>query len=173
MHCMLDLETWGKKPGCAPRSVGAVMFDESGLHEVFYANIADDTALAVGLVKDPSTEKWWEDQSKAAQEALLVDQKPLGDVLVAFAGWWRQCGARWVWGHGATFDPPILEAAFDAFGLDAPWDFWNVRCSRTVLAMANRKPSRAGGTHHNALDDAKAQAIAVVAAMRHKVFSLG
>ena len=26
-HIMLDLETWGKRPGCDIRSIGAVVFD--------------------------------------------------------------------------------------------------------------------------------------------------
>ena len=173
MHCMVDLETWGTNPGAAIRSLGAVMFDETGVHETFYRNVDDESCLRVGLSKSKSTEDWWADQSKEAQAALLVDPQPIGDVLADFAKWWKANNARYVWGHGATFDPPIVEAAFDAFGLAAPWDFWNVRCSRTVLAMANRRPSRAGGTHHNALDDAKAQAKAIIAALNYKQFSLG
>lgn len=173
MHCMLDLETWGKKPGCAPRSIGAVMFDENGLYEEFYANIDDASALAVGLTQDPDTIAWWADQSAEAQAALLVDQKPLGEVLSLFSGWWRGLNARWVWGNGASFDAPILEAAYDAYMLDAPWDFWNQRCCRTILASANRRPQRAGGVPHYALDDAKAQARAVVAAFKYKQFRLG
>jgi inhibitor of KinA sporulation pathway (predicted exonuclease) len=37
--------------------------------------------------------------------------------------------------------------------------------------MANRKPDRRGGTHHNALDDAIAQAKAVAAAFRAGQFN--
>lgn len=173
-HVMIDLETWGRKPGCAPRSLGAVVmdFEKGELGATFYANIDDASCAAAGLTKDPETVQWWAEQSKLAQAALHADQRPLSSVLPAFTKWWNEQGGEFVWGHGASFDPPILEAAYEACFLDAPWKFWNVRCCRTVLAMANRRPERfAKDVHHNALDDAKAQARAVLAAFRYGQFS--
>jgi len=170
---MLDLETWGTKPGCAIRSIGAVMFDEDGLGREFYINVDDASCASLGLTKDKSTVDWWAQQSAAAQAALVFDPMPLGEALVSFLAFWKSTNAKYIWGYGATFDPPILEACLDAVGLDAPWDFWNVRCSRTALAMANRRPKREVGTHHNALDDAKAQAVALIAALKFKQFNLG
>lgn len=173
MHIMLDLETWGTAPGSAIRSVGATVFGpESGrLGDTFYRNVSDASCEAAGLRKSASTIKFWEEQSEAAKEALLVDPRPLDEVLLAFTAWFHRVGGGYVWGHGASFDPVLLEAAYDALLLEAPWKFWNIRCCRTVLAMANRKPQRQGGTHHNALDDAIAQARAVSAAFKHKQFS--
>lgn len=173
MHIMLDLETWGTRPGSAIRSIGAVVFGpESGaLGDTFYRNITDASCETAGLTKSASTIKFWEEQGEAAKAALLVDPRPLDEVLVDFTAWFRRVSGRFVWGHGASFDPVLLEAAYEALFYEAPWSFWDVRCCRTVLAMANRKPLRQGGTHHNALDDAVAQARAVIAAFRHKQFS--
>lgn len=173
-HVMIDLETWGTKPGSMVRSIGAVVFDpETGdFGDEFYANICDASQEVLGLTKDPSTEAWWAEQSAAAQAALLADQRTLPDVLGAFNRWFTAVGGEQVWGHGANFDPVLLESAFNACLLDAPWQFWNVRCCRTVLAAGNRRPDRrATDTHHNALHDAKAQARAVAAAFRYGKFS--
>lgn len=174
MHVMLDLETWGTKPGCAIRSVGAVVFDPhtGGLMQEFYANISDISCEAWGLVKEPATEAWWGDQGTDAQSALLVDRRPLHDVLVDFSDWWVKAHGEQVYGMGANFDPPIIEAAFVACDIEIPWKFWNVRCARTILAMANRRPERVGReVAHHSLHDSKAQARAVAAAFRHGQFS--
>lgn len=170
-HVMIDLETWGTKPGSALRSIGAVWFrpdkPDAPLGAEFYASIDDASCEAAGLTKDASTVEWWAKQGEEAQAALLVDQRPIADVLRDFAAWMHQVGGYKVWGHGANFDPVLLEAAYDAVGSRAPWKFWDTRCCRTVLAMAELSPSDFRvGTHHNALDDAKSQALAVQHAFR-------
>lgn len=167
-HVMVDLETWGTKPGSAIRSIGAVVFNPSSgdIGAKFYRNITDESCEAVGLAKDKSTEAWWAEQSEDAQSAFAKDPVDLTDALQSFSAWWTKVYGEQVWGHGASFDPVLLEAAYEACLLEAPWKFWNVRCCRTVLACNNRKPLRNEGTHHNALDDAIAQAKAVAAAFR-------
>lgn len=170
-HVMVDLETWGTKPGCAIRSIGAVVFfpGGGGLHETFYANIDDRSCLDAGLVYDPRTAAWWRDQGEEAQAALLIDQRPLHQVLADFTDWFREVDGQQVWGHGASFDPVLLEAAYDAVERQVPWKFWDVRCSRTLLALGDISPSqyrRDDEVHHNALDDAKAQARAVQAVFK-------
>lgn len=172
-HVMIDLETWGVTPGSALRSLGAVVFDPTSgdLGSEFYANITDESCEAFGLHKDLSTVNWWAVQSATAQQMLLVDQKPLADVLADFTAWWAFIAGEQIWGHGASFDPVLLESAYSALCLEAPWKFWNVRCCRTILACGNRRPQPYNeGEQHNALDDAKAQAKAVAAAFRYGKF---
>lgn len=170
---MLDLETWGTRPGCAIRSIGAVVFDPNGstLGSEFYCNISDMSCELAGLTMDATTIAWWARQSKAAQDALLVDQQPLNDALWSFANWWQTMGGERIWSHGANFDQPILEAAFVVCGFPgAPWSFWNSRCSRTLFDIAQLDTRASGvhrtGTHHNALDDAKFQALCAQAAIK-------
>lgn len=169
-HCMLDLETWGTRPGCAIRSIGAVVFDpwQSGTEAEFYANIEPSSCASAGLAIDPGTAEWWEGQSPEARAHLRDARLPLHEALAQFSSFWRMNNTTFVWGHGATFDPPILEAAFVAAGIDVPWKFWNIRDTRTLfdLARVSLKDFPRAGTHHNALDDAKHQALAVQAAYK-------
>lgn len=90
---MLDLETWGTKPGCDIRSIGACVFDpvagtvhsELGDYQFYLAT--NNPALApwnydlghhdgietyrkYPLTRDPETVQWWNNQSPEAQAAF-------------------------------------------------------------------------------------------------------
>jgi hypothetical protein len=173
MHIMLDLETWGTRAGCAIRSIGACVFDAKGVGNTFYRNVTDASCEAAGLKQEPGTVKFWSEQGDTARAAFDADQVSLGHALLEFNDWWAAERGKFIWGMGANFDPPIIEAAYEAVMLDAPWKFWDVRCCRTVLASADRRPERVkGDTKHHALDDAIAQAKAVSAAFRTGNFRL-
>lgn len=164
-HVMLDLETWGTVPGCAIRSIGAVVFDPSTTMQAgaFYRNIDD---AYTGLVKEDRTVSWWEAQSQEAKAALDKDRVPLPMALVDFIEWWRVQGAQYVWSHGASFDVPVLAVAYSKCGIEPPWDFRKVRDTRTLFDIAGVMPATKFGVAHNALDDAIAQAIDVQRAFR-------
>lgn len=173
-HVMIDIETLGTRPGSIILSLGAQVFDPTSgdLGPAYYANIDPESCRALGMTEDAATVKWWSEQSLAARTALEADQQALPNVLAAFCKWWSNVDGEFVWGHGANFDVTLMEAAFDAAMVDAPWKFWNVRCCRTVLALANRRPDRGrADVAHNALHDAQAQARAVAAALRFGRFS--
>lgn len=165
---MLDLETFGKAPGCAVRSIGAVFFDLRGdFGPEFYRNIDHASCLDVGLVVDPDTAAWWKRQEASAQQALLIDPQPLRNVAMEFANWFSAKGGERVWCQGANFDAPIWDAACVALNKPVPWKYYNVRDTRTAYDLYNFDPrsvSRAG-TYHNALDDAKHQAVCVQTAV--------
>lgn len=166
-NAMIDTETLGTKPGAAVLSIGAVMFGPSGLGGTFYAPILLESCISVGLTIDPATVSWWMRQSDEARAAAFRDDAaPLWKVLGDFFDWYTANRATHPWCHGATFDAPILEAAFKACGLAAPWEYWDVRDTRTLYDLAGVKVDRSAGTHHNALDDAINQAKAAVQAMR-------
>ena len=168
-HIMIDLETLGTRPGSVILSIGAVVFDlKTGkLEAEFYKNIDRASCEKVGLTTDNATVEWWEKQSPEAKAALEPDQVKLLDALAAFTDWFARVGGECVWGHGATFDLVLLAEAYRAERVPPPWKFWNERCCRTVLALGNRTPDKTRfGLHHNALDDAKSQAMAVAAALR-------
>jgi hypothetical protein len=169
-HVMLDLETFGTKPGCALRSVGAVSFDLDGAiwPDSFYQNIDRSSCAEVGLKEEISTLEWWDKQSPEAQAALLVNPRLLRAVVDEFHAWFRAQGAEYVWSHGGNFDEPIWCAAAAACGFRVPWKFWNARCTRTAYHLANFDPRsiQRVGTYHNALDDAKYQTQCVQEAFR-------
>lgn len=164
---MIDTETLGTRPGAAILSIGAVMFAPDGLGESFYAPIDLSSCAAAGLAIDPATVLWWMQQSDEARAAAFpVDAAPLQQVLLAFQAWFVAQEARYPWCHGATFDVPLLDAAYKACGLTSPWEFWNVRDTRTLYDVAGVKVDRKTGTHHHALDDAINQAEAAARALR-------
>lgn len=110
IHIMLDLETWGKRPGCDIRSIGACVFDpvagwvdtgiQPGTTKPFY--VATENPRASSLVggfydrlgkrckyaldRDPETVKWWSEQSAEAQ-AAFADPVDLRDACMRFAVW--------------------------------------------------------------------------------------
>jgi hypothetical protein len=176
-HVMLDLETFGTKPGSVLRSIGAVTFNLEGqIGAEFYRNIDEASCIFRGLTKDPATVKWWSQQSPEAQAALLVDPRPLDDVVYAFHSWFRQHKGIKVWAQGSNFDPILWEAAA-ATGSGAntvPWKFYNTRDTRTAYEIGNFDPASIprAGTYHNALDDCKHQVKCVAAAFANRSIQL-
>jgi exodeoxyribonuclease VIII len=169
-HIMVDLETWGLRPGSAIRSIGACAFDPvtGEIGATFYRNITDDSCEAVGLTRDPSTVAWWSDPDRAeAQADLLVDQVPLSLALGALNVFFVESEGEEMWSYGPNAEEVWLQAAYRACGMSVPWHYRGVRCARTVVALAVVDPDEFRvGTHHNALDDAKAQVGMVAAAYK-------
>lgn len=168
-HVMLDLETWGTKPGSALRSIGAVAFElEGGVGESFYQNIDQGSCVRAGLTIDEATVAWWKKQSQEAQAALLINPVPLTNVVTEFNAFFHNVDAYFVWSQGGNFDEPLWNAATSAAGFAVPWKFWNARCTRTLYQLAGFDPRtlKRDGTHHNALDDALFQVNCVQASAR-------
>lgn len=190
MHVMIDLETLGTAPGSVILSIGAVLFDPATgdvgaqvfrtapakpapYTYAFYTNVDPESCKAFGLTADPKTVAWWEKQSPEAKAALLTDRQPLSETLRAFASWFRAVGANEVWSYGANFDVVLLEEASRRVEqvltrgvgalphLHMPWGYRDVRCARTVMALADVTADLSGRVKHNALDDAVAQAEAI------------
>lgn len=167
-HVMLDLETAGTRPGSVILSIGAVQFDLNGaIGDRFYSNIDSDSSVRAGLKVDAATMRWWSDQSLSAREALKADARPLATVVQDFGAWFRSIEAKYIWGHGAAFDPPLWDAAAHAVGMSAPWDYRNIRDTRTVFHLHDfdAKSIAFAGVEHNALDDALHQIKCVAAAL--------
>ncbi len=168
-HVMLDLETFGVRPGFALRSLGAVEFELDGTTgRTCYANISRASCDALGLKIDPNTERWWSEQSAEARAALEVDPKPIRDVVESFNAWFAKVGGVYLWCHGAAFDAVLYEAACVALRVPLPWKFYNVRDTRTVLDLFDfdLRELHRDGTHHDALDDARFQVRAITEALK-------
>lgn len=165
---MLDLETFGTRPGSVIRSIGAVFFDAHNMGQEFYVNVDQASCEKFGLTTDPGTVAWWERQSEAAKAALLIDPVPLDVACWNFSTWWSRSGGSCVWSHGANLDGPLMEAAYEKVGMRPPWQFWNTRCTRTLFAIAGIDTAKAkrSGEHHHALDDCKTQIAWAQAAYR-------
>lgn len=167
---MVDTETLGTRPGSALTSIGAVAFnaEEGYVGAGFYCTVDARSCERAGLTLDADTVLWWLKQSGEARAALTAPgAMDLSVALAGLASFWLSQGCRRVWSHGANFDEPLLSAAYRAAGMAGPpWKYWDARCTRTLFALAGVAPDREGGTHHNALDDALAQARAAIEAYR-------
>ena len=161
-NVMLDLETTGVSAGCAILSIGACTLD---LNNEFYQKISLASCYDRGLKDLPSTLDWWNKQDPAVRTEAFSGVVALSDVLLSFAMWLESLGEKKakVWGNGADFDLPILGAAYEACGMEKPWKPYNGRCFRTIKNLyPDVIPNAFRGIKHNALEDAKNQAIHLV-----------
>lgn len=160
---MIDLETLGNRPGCSILSIGAVAFDENGLGPEFYCVVSRESCRKFGLHEDPETLQWWENKPEAARKVITEAKRgnALPAALVMLGNFIGQFDADEVriWGNGSDFDNAILACAYAATGFRLPWQFWNNRCYRTLKNLHPGITMKRQGTHHNALDDAKSQAL--------------
>lgn len=165
----IDLETWGKKPGCAIRSIGASVWDNMTGQQVpgstsFYVNVCKKSCFDKGLTFDADTVRWWEQQGDVAKVALEDNQMDITRALSELRAWYHAVihthgRHASVWGNGKEFDVSILEACYAAVHQPAPWPFWASADVRTVVLLGqmlgiNVKGAKPfNGTPHYALDD--------------------
>ena len=165
----IDLETWGMKPGCAIRSIGASVWDNMTGQQVpgsptFYVNVCKKSCFDKGLTFDADIVRWWEQQGGAAKAALEVDQVSLAIALSELRTWYHDVASSHgnqisVWGNGKEFDVSILEACYAAVHQPAPWPFWASADVRTVVLLGRmlgidvKGVCRFAGLKHYALDD--------------------
>lgn len=164
---MLDLETMGTKPGSAIVAIGAVLFDveKRTIEKDFYASIALDSCMEHGLTCDPGTVLWWMRQGDAARSAIAeVAGMPLRHALFEFATLFGEKSELTVWGNGSDFDNVLLTCAYERANIRLPWNPFNNRCYRTIKNLPQHKTTKIVrvGTHHNALDDARSQALHLI-----------
>ena len=163
-HFMLDLETMGSGNSAAIVSIGAVAMDLEKLElgAEFYCVVDLRSSVSHGGTVDADTVKWWLRQEEGARAMLFLDQQTLPralEALTAFFGGDRN--GVIVWGNGATFDNVILRSAYRGCGMAEPWNYKNDLCFRTLRRLFP-VPYEHQGTKHNAADDARAQARAML-----------
>lgn len=149
------------------------------------------------LWRDPETEAWWSEQSEEAQ-AAFANPVDLRDGLILLSTWLEtvttpSIGGNLImhfnpvpmhkrehvrlWGHGAGFDLPIIEAWYHACDLPVPWHYRAPRDTRTAFDMAGiddhsawlNQHAEVGAIAHHALDDALCQARAVCGAYGQRI----
>lgn len=163
---MIDLETLDVLPTATILTIGAVKFDPFGDDlnepncEKFYVKIDIDSCDAIGGTVSPSTVEWWASQSKEAQDDAFDPSNRIS-IEEALNQLYKFCwGAKRVWSHGVGFDLIILENYFRKIEKAVPWQFWEMRDTRTLFDIGIN-PERATVTAHNALADALDQALGV------------
>ena len=161
-HLMVDMETMAVSSNAVILSLGAVHFDplQTGYSDFIYFKIDLDDQDKLGREIDPNTIDWWSKQDpKIMEEAFSLDDRiPLIDAVNLFHKFAWGCSA--FWSHGATFDLVILESLYKQLGKTLPWNYWQLRDTRTLFDLG-WDPEMPNGNKHDALQDAIRQACGV------------
>ena len=164
MDVMLDLETLGTRPGCVILTLGAVKFDPYSLREPdsgIYFRVDVDEQTALGREVQEDTLNWWLNQTEDIREEALGEQdrvslstlyRDLNKFLV---------GVDSIWAQGPLFDFAILENLYRQCGWPTPWQYWQIRDSRTLFGVHGDPRVKGKAGLHNALEDCVSQAVAV------------
>jgi hypothetical protein len=110
------------------------------------------------------------EQSDAARQVFSETGLPLATALQALATSFDWSDTK-VWCNGLSFDIPILDTAYRTCKLATPWAYYNTRDYRTVVKSLDKgvlQSLRVEPTiKHNALADAEAQVLTLVAILEH------
>ena len=149
---MIDIETLDVLPTSTILTIGAQGFDpfsEKFTDVTYYKRLTLDSQEERTI--NDSTVEWWGKQGEEAMEEALgdgpdrIEIKPALDELGKLA--WKHDR---IWANGTTFDMVILENAMKQYGVNMPWQYWQVMDARTVYKLAG---SPKLGNNHNALAD--------------------
>lgn len=168
---MIDLETFGTRPGCVVAQIGACAFSDKGVGDQFYASIDLESCTQWGLQFEPRTVLWWMEQSQDARDFIIRGSRtPLDVALDELRKAFKWKGKE-VWCNGQDFDFPILQSAFDATGKSVPWEYWAKNDYRTIKKRIPRDVYETlkvtATVKHNALADAVSQAETLIRMLRH------
>ena len=171
---MLDLETLATSPDSVVLTFGAIKFDPftDTIDKGMYIRLDVDEQISLGRKVDEGTLAWWGSQNEQVREEALGE-----DGRISIDNFTSQLnkfivGANRIWAQGPVFDIVILENLYRQIGKPAPWPYYTIRDSRTLLKALG--DDRKGGVNlHNALADCVSQAEAVQSAVkRYKLTEL-
>lgn len=170
-NIMIDLETMSLKPNAAIISIGAVAFEPMtrSIIAEFKQNVTLGSCAEFGLHISDDTQAWWAKQDRDLRDALTVDAVPLPEALTKLKAFvldgLMDKGDVIPWSNGAGFDIPILEHAYHACGMTVPWLYFNISCYRTLKRIYKSIRIEFNGKKHDALDDARHQAVQLMEIM--------
>ena len=161
-HLMVDLETMAVTPRAVVLTLGAVHFNPygNGYGDKLYLRFDLDDQDKLNREIDPNTLDWWAKQDpKVMEEAFSPDDRvPLKDAMDQFHKFAWGCDAFWA--HGSLFDIAILEDLYRQIEKPVPWQYWQIRDTRTIFDLG-WDPDMPQASKHDALQDAIRQSIGV------------
>ena len=203
VHIMLDLEcTSVRHPNPAIIQLGAVHFDiyTGELLSTISISINLESCMELGLRTDDDTMGWLE---KNIPETLEKSRRDVGGVVrglkeaLELFNRWLEGRRAWmrrdlterrngkyvhigacmlmIWANGVYSDNKWMQHAYLACSMPMPWQHYQNRCVRTVVAetyrrtgvnFAEEKVMPFTGKKHNAVDDCKHQVRYMIKAMR-------
>ena len=158
IHAMIDLETLDVTPQATVLTVGGVKFnpfDDSEPHSEFYYKLDLDSQDR--SVNDDTIAWWGRQDQKAQDEAFGTEGRTHTDIFLDSLPKWIS-DVDVLWGHGYGFDITILEDMLRQRNKNIPWQFWQVRDSRTLFGVHGDPRDKGAKGAHNALIDCYYQA---------------
>ena len=158
---MIDLETLSTNPNAVVLTVGAVKFDphtQMKPYDEMYFRVDVDSQTAMGRHVMQETLDWWGQQpNEVANEALSDSNRiQLQDMLKKINKF--SVGVDVFWCQGPLFDYAILQNLYTQMEQPVPWQYWQIRDSRTLFSLVPRDPNEKRTGMHNALEDCHFQA---------------
>ena len=161
IHAMIDLETLSTNPEAVILTVGGVKFNPYNTVEpsqgmYFRVDVDSQTAIDREVMQD--TLDWWSTQPKEISEEALGDKDriSLEDMIKSINKW--SVGVDVFWCQGPLFDYAILQNIYKQLGHPVPWQYWQIRDSRTLFNLVPRDKNEKRVGLHNALSDCIFQA---------------
>ena len=165
IHATIDLETIDTRPQSTVLSLGGVKFnpfDDSEPYSEMYFKISIDDQDRLDRTASDDTIEWWSKQDPKImeeafdQEGAITVEEALSKINKFIVG------VDVLWGQGYGFDYTILEDMYRSLGKPIPYNFWQVRDSRTLFSVCKEDPrKKIQNDLHNALADAYYQSKAI------------
>ena len=158
---MIDLETLSTNPNATILTVGGVKFDpytnvEPSQGMYFRVDVDSQTEMGRDVMQE--TLDWWGKQDPEIMEEALGDQDRISlDAMVKTINKWC-VGVDVFWCQGPLFDYAILQDIYKQLGHPVPWQYWQIRDSRTLFSLVPKDPNEKRDAAHNALADCYFQA---------------
>ena len=161
VHAMIDLETLSTNPNATILTVGGVKFDpytseepDKGMY--FRVDVNSQTNMGRDVMQD--TVDWWSKQPKEISDEAFSDDNrvALNDMIKIINKF--SVGVDVFWCQGPLFDYAILQDIYKQLGHPVPWQYWQIRDSRTLFNLVPRDPNEKRTGLHNALEDCYFQA---------------
>ena len=161
IHGMIDLETLSTNPNATILTIGGVKFDPYSFTEPsqgMYFRVDVDSQTAMGRDVQQETIDWWATQPKEISEEALGDEDRIDlKYLIKQINKWS-VGVDVFWCQGPLFDYAILQNLYAQLEHPVPWQYWQIRDSRTLFSLVPRDPNEKRTGLHNALEDCYFQA---------------
>ncbi len=161
IHAMIDLETLSTNPNATILTVGGVKFDpytKTEPSQGMYFRVDVDSQTKQGRDVMQETLDWWATQPADIRDEALGDEDriSLDDAIKTINKW---CvGVDVFWCQGPLFDYAILQNLYHQMKTPVPWNYWQIRDSRTLFSLVPKDPNEKRTGLHNALEDCYFQA---------------
>ena len=165
IHATIDLETLDTSPSATILTIGGVKFNPYTADEPydkFYFKLSIDDQDRLGRTVSDSTLEWWAKQDPEIMNEAFDQSNAVSvdEFLNALNKW--IVGVDIFWGQGYGFDYTMLEDIYRSLGRPIPWQFWQIRDSRTLLGLLREDPRKKMQKNlHNAYADAFYQSKAI------------